>query len=73
MVFTLLFYPFSVLIVFHVTGQVNLDQDYENNTLKTTLLIHLFHRDVTDKFAHGIVKARESLNISPKRIIYRPR
>jgi putative Mg2+ transporter-C (MgtC) family protein len=51
----------------------DIDRDYDNDTLKTTLLIRLFHREVTDKHAQGIVKAIESLKISPKRIIWRHR
>jgi putative Mg2+ transporter-C (MgtC) family protein len=51
----------------------DLDRDYTGDTLKTTLVIRLFHKDVTDKHAHRIIRAIESLDISPKRIIWRPR
>lgn len=51
----------------------DLDRDYQNSTLTTTLLIRLHHRGVTDKHAHSIIKAIESLDLSPKRITWRPR
>ena len=53
--------------------QCDQDRDYENDTLKITLLIRIFHRDVTDKHAHGIVEAIEQLNISLKKIVWRSR
>ena len=53
--------------------QCDQDRDYENDTLKITLLIRIFHRDVTDKHANGIVKAIEQLNISLKKIVWRSR
>ena len=53
--------------------QCDQDRDYENDTLKITLLIRIFHRDVTDKHADGIVKAIEQLNISLKKIVWRSR
>lgn len=51
----------------------DLDRDYENETLKTTLLIRLFQRDVTDNHAYGIVEAIEQLKVSPKKIVWRSR
>ena len=51
----------------------DLDRDYQNSTLTTTLLIRLHHRGVTDKHAHSIINAIESLDLSPKRITWRPR
>ena len=51
----------------------DLDRDYQNSTLTTTLLIRLHHRGVTDKHAHNIINAIESLDLSPKRITWRPR
>jgi len=51
----------------------DLDRDYQNSTLTTTLLIRLHHRGVTDKHAHSIIKAIESLDLSPKRITWHPR
>jgi len=53
--------------------QCDQDRDYENDTLKITLLIRIFHRDVTDKHAQGIVEAIEQLNISLKKIVWRSR
>ena len=53
--------------------QCDQDRDYENDTLKITLLIRIFHRDVTDKHADGIVEAIEQLNISLKKIVWRSR
>lgn len=53
--------------------QCDQDRDYENDTLKITLLIRIFHRDVPDKHAHGIVEAIEQLNISLKKIVWRSR
>lgn len=53
--------------------QCDQDRDYENDTLKITLLIRIFHRDVTDKHAHGIVEAIEQLDISLKKIVWRSR
>jgi len=53
--------------------QCDQDRDYENDTLKITLLIRIFHKDVTDKHAHGIVEAIEQLNISLKKIVWRSR
>ncbi len=51
----------------------DMDRNYAAGTLKTTLVIRLHHRGVTDKHAHGIVEAIENLNISPQRIVWRPR
>ncbi|MEN8172858.1 MAG: MgtC/SapB family protein [Chloroflexota bacterium] len=56
-----------------IVQRYDMDRDYEGGTLKTTLLIRLFYRDITDKHAQDVIKAIESLNISPKRIIWRPR
>jgi putative Mg2+ transporter-C (MgtC) family protein len=53
--------------------QCDQDRDYENDTLKITLLIRIFHRNVTDKHVHGIVEAIEQLNISLKKIVWRSR
>jgi len=49
------------------------DRDYGSSTLTTTLLIRLYHRGVTDKHAHSIIKSIEALNLSPKQITWRPR
>ena len=51
----------------------DLDRDYQNSTLTITLLIRLHHRGVTDKHAHSIINAIESLDLSPKRITWHPR
>jgi putative Mg2+ transporter-C (MgtC) family protein len=51
----------------------DIDRDYGSGTLKASLLIRLFSRDVTDKYAHGIVESIENLNISLKRITWHPR
>ena len=51
----------------------DLDRDYTNRTLTTTLLIRLYHRGVTDKQAHKIIKAIETLELSPRQITWRPR
>jgi len=51
----------------------DLDRDYTSRTLTTTLLIRLYHRGVTDKQAHKIIKAIEALNLSPKQITWRHR
>jgi len=51
----------------------DLDRDYTSRTLTTTLLIRLYHRGVTDKQAHKIIKAIETLDLSPKQITWRPR
>lgn len=51
----------------------DMDRDYVENTLKTSLVIRLFHRDVTDDYAYRIIGALESLDISPKRIFWHPR
>ena len=53
--------------------QCDQDRDYENDTLKITLLIRIFHRDVTGKHAHGVVEAIEQLDISLKKIVWRSR
>lgn len=53
--------------------RVDLDRDYACDTLKITLLIRLFSRDVPDKSAHDIVEAIEGLDFSIKRITWRPR
>lgn len=53
--------------------QCDQDRDYENDTLKITLLIRKFQRNVIDKHAHGIVEAIEELNISLKKIVWRSR
>ena len=45
-----------------------MDRNYTENTLKTSLIIRLYHNDVTDSSAHNIVSALELLNISPLRI-----
>ena len=49
------------------------DRDYGSSMLTTTLLIRLYHRGVTDKHAHSIIKSIETLNLSPKQITWRPR
>ena len=49
------------------------DRDYGSGILTMTLLIRLFHSGVTDKLAHSIIKAVESLNLSPKTITWHPR
>ncbi len=49
------------------------DRDYSSGTLKMTMVIRLFHRGVTDKHAHSIIAAIETLNLSPKRITWQPR
>ncbi len=51
----------------------DLDRDYTSRTLTTTLLIRLYHRGVTDKQAHKIIKAIETLELSPRQITWRPR
>lgn len=51
----------------------DLDRDYTSRTLTTTLLIRLYHRGVTDKQAHKIIRAIETLDLSPKQITWRPR
>jgi len=51
----------------------DLDRDYTSSTLTTTLLIRLYHRGVTDKQAHKIIKAIETLDLSPRQITWRPR
>ncbi len=48
----------------------DIDRDYENGIAKTMLLIRLFHKDVTDKYAHSILKSIEKLDISPKKITW---
>ena len=49
------------------------DRDYDRGTFRTTLLIRLYHRGVTDKHAHSIIKEIENLNLSQKQITWRPR
>ncbi len=51
----------------------DLDRDYTSGTLKTTLLIRLYHRGVTDKQAHKIIGEIEALDLSPRQIVWRPR
>ena len=51
----------------------DLDRDYSIGTLTMTMVIRLFHRGVTDKHAHSIIAAIETLNLSPKRITWQPR
>ncbi len=51
----------------------DLDRDYSSGTLTMTMVIRLFHRGVTDKHAHSIIAAIETLNLSPRRIIWQPR
>jgi putative Mg2+ transporter-C (MgtC) family protein len=51
----------------------DMDRDYAYDTLKTTLLIRLFSKDVTGKIAIDIVEAIERQNISLKRITWHPR
>lgn len=51
----------------------DLDRDYERGTSTATLLIRLYHRGVTDKHAHNIIKAIETLDFSPRRITWHPR
>lgn len=49
----------------------DLDRDYTNDILTTTLLIRMHHKGVTDKQAHKIIEAIEALNLSPKQISWR--
>jgi len=51
----------------------DLNRDYVNNILTTTLLIRLYHRGVTDKQSHKIIQAIEALNLSPKQITWHHR
>jgi putative Mg2+ transporter-C (MgtC) family protein len=51
----------------------DLDHNYVEQTLKITFVIRLYQRDDTDDRAHSIVKALESLNLSPQRIVWHPR
>jgi hypothetical protein len=45
-----------------------MDINYTENTLKTSLIIRLYHSGVTDSYAKNLVSALELLNISPQRI-----
>ena len=51
----------------------DLDRDYSSGALIITLLIRIYHRGVTDKHAHSIIRSIEALDFSPKRITWRPR
>lgn len=51
----------------------DLDRDYEGDILVISLLIRLYHKGVTDKQAHGIIKSIENLDLSQKKIYWRPR
>ncbi|MCJ7716612.1 MAG: MgtC/SapB family protein [Anaerolineales bacterium] len=51
----------------------DLDRDYSSGVLTITLLIRLYHKGVTDKHAHSIIKAIESLDFSTKTITWRSR
>jgi hypothetical protein len=51
----------------------DLNRDYGSGTLTMTMVIRLFHKGVTDKHAHSIIKAIEALKTSPRRITWQPR
>ena len=51
----------------------DMDHNYLEDTLKTSLVIRLFQREATDNYARHIVEALEQLDISPKRIVWHPR
>ena len=51
----------------------DMDHNYIEDTLKTSLVIRLFQREATDNYARRIVNAVEGLDISPKRIVWHPR
>jgi len=48
----------------------DLERDYIKGILTATLIIRLYHRGVTDKHAHSIIKAIESLDLEPKSITW---
>jgi putative Mg2+ transporter-C (MgtC) family protein len=50
-----------------------MDRNYVENTLTTSLILRLYYRDVTDSHAHNIVKALEDSMISPQQISWRLR
>jgi len=51
----------------------DINRDYFTQTLTITLAIRLYHRGVNDKQAHKIIETIESLNLSPKRIVWHTR
>jgi putative Mg2+ transporter-C (MgtC) family protein len=51
----------------------DLDHDYIENTLKITFVVRMYQRDDTDHYAYKIVKKLESLDLSPRRIVWHPR
>ena len=50
-----------------------MDRNYVEETLKTSILLRLYHHEVTDSYAHKIVEALEEVKISPQQIIWRLR